>query len=240
MNSNEYRLLQLKSVSSGYGRVQILRAITIDVREGEVLAIIGRNGVGKTTLMRTIIGALPNRGGDISFESRSMAGLSAHARARLGIGYVPQGRGIFSKLTVRENLLMGERIGERPITESHYDRVHAFFPILKERANQMAGSMSGGQQQQLALGRALLGMPRLLLLDEPSEGIQPNIIQDMGALVKQLSRSERLAVIVVEQNLDLIRLMADRCAVMDKGELVAEIEPETLGDPAVAAKYLAI
>ncbi|MFT4099466.1 MAG: ABC transporter ATP-binding protein [Burkholderiaceae bacterium] len=233
-------LLGVHHLDAGYGKVRILRDVALEVREGEVLAIIGRNGVGKTTLMKTLIGAVGVQRGEIRFDDQPIGGLRPHARARLGIGYVPQGRGIYAKLSVAENLYMGRRIGDGPITDAHYARIHGFFPILRERRAQMAGSMSGGQQQQLALGRALLGKPRLLLLDEPSEGIQPNIVHDMGVLVRRLSRQDRMAVIVVEQNLDLIRLMADRCLVIDHGEVIAELDPGRLADPGLASRYLAI
>lgn len=233
-------LLQLSDLTSGYGRVKIVQEITLSVREGEVLAVIGRNGVGKSTLIRTIIGSLPALGGDIRFEGDSIMRKNAHDRARIGMGYVPQGRGIFSRLTVTENLYMGERIGNGPISAANYDRVYGFFPILRERGAQMAGSLSGGQQQQLALGRALLARPRLILLDEPSEGIQPNIVQEMGALLRRLSAEDRLTVVLVEQNLDLIRTMADRCVVMDKGMVVAQLSPEELSDAGIAKRYLAI
>ncbi|MCW5623262.1 MAG: ABC transporter ATP-binding protein [Burkholderiales bacterium] len=238
--SNGPALLEARTLTSGYGRVQIVHRISLSVREGEVLAVIGRNGVGKTTLIKALMGILPAADGAVLFEGEDITHESPHARARRGLGYVPQGRGIFSSLTVTENLFMGERIGEAPVTPASYERIYGFFPILKERGQQMAGSFSGGQQQQLALGRALLGRPRVLLLDEPSEGIQPNIVQDMGALLRRLCKEERLTVIVVEQNLDLIRAMADRCIVVDKGAVVAELQPSALADPAVAARYLAV
>ena len=202
--------------------------------------MIGRNGVGKTTLIKTLIGTLPTLSGSVRLEGEDVTRAKPYQRARSGIAYVPQGRGIFSSLTVRENLQMGERIGDAPIDAASYQRIHGFFPILEERAGQMAGSFSGGQQQQLALGRALLGKPRVLLLDEPSEGIQPNIVQDIGMLLRHLATSERLTVLVVEQNLALIRLVADRCIVMDKGRFVATLHPDELADGAVAQRYLGV
>lgn len=233
-------LLETRKLTSGYGRVKIVNDVSIGVNEAEVLAVIGRNGVGKTTLVKTLIGALPVMQGEITFQRDDVTREKSHRRARLGMGYVPQGRGIFSSLTVRENLFMGHRISDGDVGAADYERIYDFFPVLRERANQMAGSFSGGQQQQLALGRALLGRPRLLLLDEPSEGIQPNIVHDMGVLLKRLSVEERLTVIVVEQNLDLIRLVADRCIVMDKGAVVAELQAGELADPDIARRYLAI
>jgi branched-chain amino acid transport system ATP-binding protein len=233
-------LLEARQLTSGYGRVRIVQQVSLAVREGEVLAIIGRNGVGKTTLIKTLMGALPSFGGSVLFENEDITAASPHLRARKGLGYVPQGRGIFATLTVNENLLMGERIGDAPISKRSYDRIYGFFPVLRERGQQMAGSFSGGQQQQLALGRALLGRPRVLLLDEPSEGIQPNIVEEMGRLLTRLSAEERLAVVLVEQNLDLIRAMAHRCIVIDKGAVIEEISPARLADPEVAKRFLAI
>ena len=233
-------LIETRQLTAGYGRVRIVHRVSLSVHEGEVLAVIGRNGVGKTTLIKSLLGILPAAGGSVHFEGDDITKASPHQRARLGLGYVPQGRGIFSSLSVAENLFMGQRIGDAPVTSQNYERIYGFFPVLKERGHQMAGSFSGGQQQQLALGRALLGRPRVLLLDEPSEGIQPNIVQDMGRLLRRLAREERLTVVVVEQNLDLIRSMADRCLVVEKGAVVAELLPAALADPAVAARYLAI
>ena len=233
-------LLQATTLSSGYGRVRIVHDVSFGVREAEVFAIIGRNGVGKTTLLRTLIGDLRATQGDLRFEGSAVDALRPSARARLGMAYVPQGRGIFTRLTTLENLTMGARIGDAPVTSANYERIYGYFPILRERAHQMAGTLSGGQQQQIALGRALLGRTRLLLLDEPSEGIQPNIVREIGVLLRRLSREERLTVVVVEQNLEMIRLMADRCVVLDKGTIVAEIRPEELDDPLVAKRHLAI
>lgn len=237
---NPTPLLETRQLTAGYGRVRIVHRVSLAVREGEVLAVIGRNGVGKTTLIKSLMGILPAADGAVHFEGDDITRASPHQRARLGLGYVPQGRGIFSSLSVTENLFMGQRIGDAPVTPQNYERIYGFFPVLRERGHQMAGSFSGGQQQQLALGRALLGRPRVLLLDEPSEGIQPNIVQEMGRLLRRLTREERLTVVVVEQNLDLIRAMADRCLVIEKGAVVAEILPAELADPAVAARYLAI
>jgi len=233
-------LLETKNITSGYGQIEIVHDVSIKVKEAEVLAIVGRNGVGKTTLIKTLIGALPALNGDIYFKDENITHKKSHERARIGIGYVPQGRGIFSTLTVKENLYMGHRINDGLIQAADYERIYRYFPILKERGSQMAGSFSGGQQQQLALGRALLGNPSLLLLDEPSEGIQPNVVRDMGLLLRSLRTEDHLTVIVVEQNLELIRLMADRCIVIDKGVVVAELQAEELADPDVARRYLAI
>ena len=232
-------LLSVSELHSGYGRVRIIQGVSLEVRNGEILAVIGRNGVGKTTLLKTLVGALPPMSGRIAFKGEEISGLPPSRRARLGIGYVPQGRGIFARLSVADNLLMGERVGGRKAA-SNYERVFQFFPILKERLGQKAGSLSGGEQQQLSIGRILVGHPELILLDEPSEGIQPNIVQAIGRIIRRLRDEERLTVVIVEQNLDLIEATADRCIVIDKGAIVAEIAPHDLADPEVARRYLAI
>lgn len=234
-------LLQVSNLKSGYGRTRILNGISFQAKRGEVLAVIGRNGVGKTTLMKTLIGLLPVMSGEIQFDGGALTGLTAARRARHGIGYVPQGRGIFGRMTVSENLSTGETVGAAVgYNGSNFDRVFKFFPRLRERLSQKAGTMSGGEQQQLAIGRVLIGTPKLILLDEPSEGIQPNIIQEIGRIIRRLSAEEGLTVIIVEQNLELIEASADRCLVMDKGAIIAEIEPLALKDPQVSKKYLAI
>ena len=178
-------LLNVVNVTSGYGRVRIVSGVSLGVDEGEILAIIGRNGVGKTTLMKTLIGGIRLMDGRIEFDGQDIGPLSSAQRARLGIGFVPQGRGIFSRMSVGDNLILGKAIG-RVQGEPNFERVYRFFPILKERLQQRAGSMSGGQQQQLAIGRILVGSPRLVLLDEPSEGIQPNIVQRIAEIIRRL------------------------------------------------------
>jgi branched-chain amino acid transport system ATP-binding protein len=191
--------------------------------------------------MKTLIGLLPVMSGEIQFDGGALTGLTAARRAQHGIGYVPQGRGIFGRMTVSENLSTGETVGAASgHNGSNFDRVFKFFPRLRERLSQKAGTMSGGEQQQLAIGRGLIGAPKLILLDEPSEGIQPNIIQKIGRIIRRLSAEEGLTVIIVEQNLELIEASADRCLVMDKGAIIAEIEPLALKDPQVSEKYLAI
>lgn len=230
--------LSVKALRSGYGSVRIINDFSMNVAEGEIVAVIGRNGVGKTTLMKSIIGNVKTSAGSIEFMSKNVNGLSASDRAKLGIGYVPQGRGIFSKLTVEANLKLGIGVGNA--AEAHFDRVFSFFPILSKRLSQQAGSMSGGEQQQLAIARILVGSPGIMLLDEPSEGIQPNIVQEIGRTIRRLRDEEGLTIVIVEQNLSLIQAVADRCVVMDKGKAIAEIGPRDLDDPDVSQRYLAI
>ncbi|MFD1330938.1 ABC transporter ATP-binding protein [Methylopila musalis] len=230
--------LSLSSVRSGYGRAPVVNDVSLSVATGEIVAVIGRNGVGKTTLMKTVIGELPAMAGSIGFRGVDITRLDGVRRARLGVGYVPQGREVFARMSVAENLALGVRVGGAPAPD--FERVFGFFPVLKKRLSQAAGSMSGGEQQQLAIGRVLAGRPDIILLDEPSEGVQPNIVQEIGRIIRRLREEERLTVLIVEQNLALIRAVADRCLVMDKGVVVGEIRPDELDDPEAAARHLAI
>lgn len=232
-------LLEVEDLVSGYGRVSIVNGVTFGARRGEILAVVGRNGVGKTTLMKCIIGEAAAFGGTIRLDGEEIQDLPEARRARMGIGYVPQGRGLFNGLTVQENLGMGKLVGGQP-RKMNFERVFEFFPVLRERSGQIAGTMSGGQQQQLSIGRILIGNPDIILLDEPSEGIQPNIVHAIGEIICRIRDEEGLTVIIVEQNLDLIQACADRCIVVDKGLVVDEITPDVLSDPEMAKKYLAI
>lgn len=232
-------LLDVKGLRGGYGGKPVLQGIDLSVSKGEIVAVIGRNGVGKSTLMKALIGLVESMAGAIRLGSVDLTGLTPFRRARLGIGYVPQGRDVFPRMSVRENLQVGESMRER-ISPDVYERIYRLFPILKERANQQAGTMSGGQQQQLAIGRVLVGSPQLLLLDEPSEGIQPSIVQDIGRIIKQLNRESGMTIMFVEQNLDMIKALAQRCYVMDKGRIVAHVTPQELEDRDTIRKHLAV
>ncbi|MGJ8534711.1 MAG: ABC transporter ATP-binding protein [Alphaproteobacteria bacterium] len=230
--------LSIKSVTSGYGGVQIINGVSMQVDQGEIVAVIGRNGVGKTTLMKTIIGDVTTASGTLALGDFDITRLRPSRRAQLGIGYVPQGRGIFSQMTVGANLALGQNVGSAAV--AHLERAFTYFPVLKKRQLQLAGSMSGGEQQQLAIARILVGNPRIILLDEPSEGIQPNIVQEIGRTIRRLRDEEGLTVVIVEQNLNLIQASADRCVVLDRGTVVAEIAPEELSNPETAKRHLAI
>ena len=236
---SEQTLLSVDGVSSGYGSARILQNVSFSVERHEILAIVGRNGVGKTTLMKTLIGLLRLMDGRIEFKGENIGRFRPSRRADRGVAYVPQGRGIFNRMSVTENLLLGQGLGGQS-RKANFDRVYRFFPRLKERGSQKAGSMSGGEQQQLAIGRVLVGHPELILLDEPSEGIQPNIVQEIGQIIRRLTEQEDLTVIIVEQNLELIHSVADRCMVMDKGTIIAHLTPDEIADPEVAKQYLAI
>jgi branched-chain amino acid transport system ATP-binding protein len=231
-------MLNVSDLCAGYGGEPVLQGVSLRVGKGEIVAVIGRNGVGKSTLMRTLIGLLPVRSGRIEFAGQTVNRITAQGRARMGIGYIPQGRDVFPRLTVRENLLVGEtaRRGSPP----DYDRVYEFFPILRDRAHQAAGTLSGGQQQQLAIGRAMVGGPDLMLLDEPSEGIQPSIVKDIARNIKQLNAETGLTVLFVEQNLDLIVNLAQRGFVIDKGRIIAEVGHDQIKDREKVKKWLAL
>jgi urea ABC transporter ATP-binding protein UrtE len=233
-------ILTTLGLRAGYGGKPVLQGTEIEVREGEIVAVIGRNGVGKSTLMKSLIGLVPVMSGSIVYRGEAVETLPVHKRARLGIGYVPQGRDVFPRLTVAENIAVGAAIKGGGIPEEGKQGILAAFPILGERWNQRAGTMSGGQQQQLAIGRVLIADPSLILLDEPSEGIQPNIVQDIARNMVELNRRTGVTIILVEQNLDMIRAMAQRCYVMDKGRITASLARDALDDLAEMRRHLAV
>jgi urea ABC transporter ATP-binding protein UrtE len=232
-------MLALSDVTAAYDQVPVLNGLSLELKRGEVLALLGRNGVGKTTLLRTIMGLLPRSSGSIALDDTRLDGVPSHMIARLGVVLVPQGRGILPKLSVRENLVVGGRAAATrepmPLREI-LDR----FPALKDRMNQLGGTLSGGQQQQLAIARALSARPRVMLLDEPTEGIQPNVVQDLAQTVLKLVRDTQLSVLLVEQNIDFAMQLATRCMVMEKGRIVHEGDATELRNDMVLKRYLAI
>lgn len=212
-------MLEIRDLDLHYGAAQALRSIRLDVPIGEVTCVMGRNGVGKTSLLRAVTGHHPASGGEIQWDGRDIARLAPYDRARRGIAYVPQGREIFPQLTVRENLESG--YAGLPRRDRHIpDSVFELFPVLKDMLARRGGDLSGGQQQQLAIGRALVTRPRLLVLDEPTEGIQPSIIKDIGRAIGYLREQGGMAILLVEQYFEFARDLADRFAVMDRGEIV--------------------
>lgn len=233
-------MLNVTGLKSGYGLLPVLHGVDLEIASGEVVGLLGRNGAGKTTLMRTLAGALPIKGGHVAVGGREVGGLKAYLRARSGIAHVPQGRGIFGRLTVEENLEVGTRAAGSRDVKAALEEAYAYFPILRERRGQLAGTFSGGQQQMLAIARALCGQPKVLLLDEPSEGIQPNIVQEIAALVPRLASERQIAVLLVEQNIDLALHACSRCLVMDKGRIVHSAPSKTFQDEAVLTQFLAI
>jgi urea transport system ATP-binding protein len=220
-------MLEVKNIDLFYGAAQALRGITLSVEPGKVTCVLGRNGVGKTSLLRAIVGQHPISRGDIVLNGRSINALRPYQRARLGVGYVPQGREIFPLLTVAENLETGFAPlprGERYVPED----VFSLFPVLKDMLRRRGGDLSGGQQQQLAIARALVMRPRLLVLDEPTEGIQPSIIKDIGNAIRYLRNRGDIAILLVEQYFDFAKELADSFAVMERGHFVLSGDREMM------------
>ncbi len=214
-------MLQMKGLNQYYGGSHILRDVTIDAPIGECTVILGRNGVGKTTLLKCLMGLLPIKGGQVMLENQDITSLSPEQRVRHGLAYVPQGRDIFSMLTVEENILIG--MARFPARKARHvpEHLYELFPVLKEMKHRRGGDLSGGQQQQLAIARALASEPRVLILDEPTEGIQPSIIKDIGKVIRKLADESNMAIILVEQFYDFAEELADRYVVMARGEVIA-------------------
>ena len=217
-------VLEVSGLWANYGATPILQGVDMTINKGEIVGLIGRNGVGKTTTMRCLIGLMRATSGWIRLNGQDVTGYSSDAMARAGIGYIPQGREVFTRMTVAENLEVGKLIGG-PRGLKKPDLVYDYFPRLKERRTQVAGTMSGGEQQQLAIGRVLIGNPALMLLDQPSEGVQPNIVQMICEALKSIRQELGTTILFVEQNLDTILAISERCYVMEKGRIVAGIEP---------------
>lgn len=230
--------LDVTDLHAGYDGTPILRDIDFTVDDGEIVGIVGRNGVGKTTLLKAIMGLLDPESGSVRFDGRDLTHESADVHARSGIGYVPQGRDVFPGLTVEQNLEIGEGVGDDD--ETRYEQVYDYFPILEERADQDAGTMSGGQQQMLAIGRALVGDPDLLLVDEPSEGVQPSIVQSITADLKRINEEFGTTILFVEQNLSVIQGLSERCYAIDHGTIVDEIGDDAIGDREQLEQYLVV
>lgn len=232
-------LLRVVGLHAGYGSTPILQGVDLQVERGEIVSLIGRNGVGKTTILRCLMGQLRVTAGQVDCLEQNITNLSPDARARLGMGYIPQGREIFPRLTVKENLQIGELIGG-PKGRKLNDMVFSYFPILHERRHQTAGTMSGGEQQQLAIGRALIGNPSVLLLDEPSEGVQPTIVQMICEVLKSIRDDLGCTILFVEQNLDTIIKLSERCYVVEKGRITSHISAEQLTDSETVRQSLLI
>lgn len=232
-------MLQVSELNVYYGESHILRDVDLSVKAGQMVCLIGRNGVGKTTFLKTLMGLLKPRSGRISFSGEAIVSKSPDRRARMGIGYVPQGREIISRLTVQENLLLGlEARNSRSKKQEIPDEIFELFPVLKTMLSRMGGDLSGGQQQQLAIARALMGQPKLLVLDEPTEGIQPSIILEIEAAVRRIVESKGLSVLLVEQHLHFVR-QADWYYAMQKGGIVASGSTNELSNE-VIQRFLAV
>ena len=230
--------LEISNLNAGYDGTPILRDVSFSVDDSEIVGIVGRNGVGKTTLLKSIMGLLEPETGSIQYNGEELTGRSPDEHAKRSIGYVPQGRDVFPDLTVKENLLVGESVGDDD--ETRYEQVYNYFPILEERADQDAGTMSGGQQQMLAIGRALVGDPDLLLVDEPSEGVQPSIVQSITEDLKRINAEFDTTILFVEQNLSVIQGLAERCYAIDHGTIVDEISDEAVSDRGQLEEYLVV
>lgn len=232
-------VLEVAGLHAAYDRTPVLRGIDMAIAKGEIVSLIGRNGVGKTTTMRCLIGLLRATSGRIVLNGREVTLLPADERARLGMGYIPQGRQVFPRMTVEENIRVGI-LANQGRDRRLADLVYQYFPILKERRRQSAGTLSGGEQQQLAIGRAMVSNPRLMLLDEPSEGIQPSIVQMICDVLKSIRDELGTTILLVEQNLDTILAVSERCYVADKGTIVATIVRSELGTPDAVRRHLLI
>jgi len=229
-------LLEIEGLNQFYGESHVLWDMKLSVPEGSTTCLMGRNGVGKTTLLKSVMGTLRTASGKITFQGEDLASRPAELRARRGIGFVPQGREIFGQMSVDENLRIGLGVtGEKRVPE----RIFKLFPVLKSMLRRRGGDLSGGQQQQLAIGRALTLHPKLLILDEPTEGIQPNIVSEIGDILIELNKTEKLTILLVEQKLTFARRVAQRFAIMDRGRAVAQGEMPDLNDELVA-KYLTV
>jgi branched-chain amino acid transport system ATP-binding protein len=229
-------LLSLHGVSAGYGAARILHGLTLDIARGETLVVIGRNGVGKSTLIETIVGLTTHHEGEINFAGQAISGLPAHARNRLGVGWVPQAREVFRNLTVEENL----RVVARPGVWD-FERVLAMFPRLGARLRNLGSQLSGGEQQMLAIGRALMTNPSMLLLDEPVEGLAPLVVQEMFQAIDQMRQSGDMTILLVEQKYELALAHAERCIVLDHGTIVHESSSqELLKNPVLIERLIGV
>lgn len=232
-------LLEVVGVESGYGGGRVLNGVTFGIDRGEIVALIGRNGVGKTTLMRSLMGQIPLQGGTVKLDGVEIGHDKPYARAQKGVGYVPQGREVFASLTVAENLHVGTKAN--PVNAGvMQDRVLEYFPVLRSRLRQKAGTMSGGEQQQLAIARALISSPKVLLLDEPSEGIQPSIVNLIGETLTKIAAETGIGVLLIEQDMGMVEHISTRCCVMDKGRIVDVLSRAELGDEDRIRQYLAL
>jgi urea transport system ATP-binding protein len=231
-------MLKVDGINSYYGTSHILHGVSLGIDKGEMLAVLGRNGAGKTTLLRSIIGLNPPREGEIRFDGRDITKFKPHDRAHIGVGYVPQGREIIFDLTVRENIVLA-MIGCRQRSRTVPDYVWDYFPALRPLTDRKGGVLSGGQQQQLAIARALVQEPKLLLLDEPTEGLQPSVVEEIDNIIKRFRSERNCAILLVEQNLAFVRDVAERFAILDTGRIVANGEIGQLTAD-VARRHLAV
>ncbi|MGH6717642.1 MAG: ABC transporter ATP-binding protein [Bradyrhizobium sp.] len=231
--------IEVDAIDAGYDGIEVLRNVSLSVSSGEILGVLGRNGMGKSTLIRAISGLIPLTRGSIRIDGKNVTKWAVHARARAGLTTIVQGRGMFPKMTVRDSLEMG-RIASGRRTRNRLDEVLSYFPRLAERLDQASGSMSGGEQQMLAIGRGLMTDPKVMLLDEPSDGIMPLLVQQIAAALSEINRREGMTIIIVEQNVPMVMSMARRCIILEKGSIVASGLPDEISRDGTMLKYLAI
>lgn len=231
-------MLSINKLNQFYGQSHTLWDLSFEVANSACLCVLGRNGVGKTTLMQSIMGLAPQVEGEILYEKINLVATPPESRAPSGIAYIPQGRQIFSQLTVEENIKTGCFANKNSSSEQ-WDEIYTLFPVLKEMKNRRGGDLSGGQQQQLAIARALMLNPRLIIMDEPTEGIQPTIVQEIGGIIRKLNRTKNITVIIVEQKLAFARMVGTHFIILDRGRLVAQGAMETLSDELVQ-EYLTV
>ncbi len=230
-------MFSVSGLASGYGQSRVIHGIDLDVAEGEIVAVMGRNGIGKTTLFKTMMGILPTMQGQVRIDGRDITGLETHQRVRSGVAYVPQGRMIFPTLTVEENIRTG--LPGRALRDPIPDEIFSLFPVLHEMRHRRGGNLSGGQQQQLAIARALVTGPKVLMLDEPTEGIQPSIIKDIARSLLEIRKLKNLAIVVSEQVLSFTMQIADRLIVIDKGRFVHEDARDAVDEQTIS-RYLSV
>ncbi|WP_417228612.1 ABC transporter ATP-binding protein [Amphritea sp.] len=229
-------MFNITNATGGYGKTTIIQDIDIQVQPGEVVALLGRNGVGKSTLMKYAAGHIPPMGGSVCMDGQAVAA-NPTQRAKSGIGYVPQGRFVFPRMSVVENIAVAASANGYPLQES-VDELLSFFPMLKPKAHDLAGGLSGGQQQVLALARALAIRPKILLLDEPTEGVQPSIIDEMAGILKQINQDWQISMLVAEQDLDFCLSISSRAYIMEKGQIRRALENEALKEDKVLQQEL--
>jgi urea ABC transporter ATP-binding protein UrtE len=234
-------VLKLEQVYAGYGRTLVLQDLSLAVEEGDIVAVLGRNGVGKSTMLKAIQGVVPTSSGRVTLDGEDLAHLPAHVRARRGLAYVPQGREVFPALSVLDNLRVAAYGSHRPNWSARLEELLDELPLLAEKRDSRAGSLSGGQQQILAVARALMTEPRVLLLDEPSEGIQPSIVDQIVEMIQRMHAERRLSVVLVEQNLDVAAELAGRAYLMEKGRIVREVPArDVLHDRDLQREYMGV
>lgn len=232
-------MLEVRQLRAGYGRIPIIQAVDLDLQDGEAVGILGHNGMGKTTLVKSLMGIIRPSAGSISFQGQDITRAPPHERARRGIGYVPQGREIFPGLSVADNLRLGA-CGKGARDSAVVDRIIGEFPRLKSLLDRLGGSLSGGEQQILAIARCLCGEPRLMLLDEPTEGIQPSIIDQITDMLAALVRRRRIALVLVEQNLSFISTLCEHVYVLQKGTIVRKLSREQMADRELVSEFVGI